>query len=162
MTDYVLKTKWPEMGLSTGEESDEESEQLKEWLNDPFKRRVLYAFHAVYISTRVLTLAALMTISLAGSVLLVPDLVTTSGTFWVLLMFGLILEGLDSVLDNPIDEFAGQVSYHLFVNVAKIYLSMRNSGRNGGPNVSEDNFASWIDQVFEAAIVERENRRKLI
>ena len=162
MTDYKLETKWPEMGLSSGEKSDEESEQLREWLNDPFKRRVLYAFHAIYITTRVLTLATLMTISLAGSVLLVPDLATTSGTFWVLLMFGLILEGLESVLDSPIDEFAGQVSYHLFVTFASLYLKIRNSGTDSSPNISEDNFASWVDQALEAAIVERENRKGLL
>lgn len=161
--EYTITTRWPEVGWPPEEEEDEKrSEELREWLDDPFKRRLLYTFHLIYMLIRILVLSLLMGISAAGVGVIAPGLVAGSSTLWVLIGIGLSLEFIDSVLDQPVSNAAAVATYHIFTSVGKLYLTLKE--RNGAtkPDVSEDNFASWINHAPELGILRNRSGRNLL
>lgn len=149
---------WPAL---IPDEDGDDADELEEWMQDPFKRRILYSFYAL---SELIKVAVVSILTIIGVALIVTGTETAASSepalVWIAVAVSLIIVLVDTRLNNPIRDLSMGVTYYLFVAAAHLYFGLKDT-RSKGPDVEEDAFADWLS-LFPAFRFLKKRERKRI
>ncbi|QRV14235.1 hypothetical protein JMJ58_14965 [Haloterrigena salifodinae] len=157
MAKYTGYITWPAL---TPDRDEGDAEELKEWMEDPFKRKILYSF---YYLTELIKIALVSVLVIIGvGTVIVASNITPSETvlFWIAIAVALTIVLFDSLIDNRIMDLSMEITYCLFMGMGQLYFKVKNA-RDQEPDVEEDAFMTWIDLFPTLEFLRQKERRRL-
>lgn len=159
MANYTAHITWP--ALEPDNDGDS-ADELEEWMEDPFKRRVLYLFYILSDLIKTAVVSLLVTVGMAAAFATTNGFASSEAAlFWIAVTLAVVVVLADSILNSPISEISLAATYYIFVAAAYLYFGVK--GRHSGkkPDVEEDVFATWIDLFPVFDFLKRKKQKRL-
>lgn len=159
--EIELTVNWPEAGLPPDEEQEEE---IKEWMEDSFLRRL---FYVGVVTSSFLTIVFTALVTLAGFItlyLVTPGLPTDpNAMFLIAVLVAIGVMGIDEILGHvskpPIRMASSYGMYLVMIGIASLYFWYRHI-QTARPFLTQAEFEEWMISPPILSILHQRRRGK--